>query len=363
VPRFLTETETGRRNPRDRVGGIKLGELQKLWWNWNICEGAFGSDTCASQAQVPEGFLFLAGARKDCESECTEPFLERRCDVPAGTYNIFIPLQNFMLYDFDDDDQGICPGDKFEIAEFLNGLSEPLSNYSELFARLNGGLTEIFYLYDDHRRFFDVCLSGFEICDDCDDPVCTDAGGVDAYPAFGWWALIEDVEINSGEVTTVEESTTNSFGFCTGVKYDLMGVSDTDPEPTDPPVSEPTDPPVDGCAVADFTIYDAETDTPVADFADGTTVCLPASGRVNIEAVLSAGCGRVDRVFLELRGGGKDDDRTERASPYMLYGDERGDIYGRDGFEENVEYVISAIADEDESGELEMTFMFEGVCA
>lgn len=85
--------------------------------------------------------------------------------------------------------------------------------------------------------------------------------------------------------------------------------------------------------------YDATNDIPIGTIDDGSEICLPSDGQVNIEAV-APGC--VGAVLLKLEGEGRKDERYEGTAPYFLYGDQNGDVFGRGGFQPNVDYAISA---------------------
>jgi hypothetical protein len=100
---------------------------------------------------------------------------------------------------------------------------------------------------------------------------------------------------------------------------------------------------ITGALVGPFRVYDADTNA-LVDFPyelEGTGeleyVCLPNSGRVNIEAFIEDICA-IDSVSLLLTGNGETHHQTEYNIPYMLYGNNGSELNGRDGFETGVEY-------------------------
>lgn len=195
--------------------------MQGPWWNWNACEGALQSTdgTCASQDQVPEGWLFLAGAGGGCQEET----LVRTCDIPAGDYKVFIPLVNIGCGDYDDDPDE-CSGTREDCAG-LSALVEPKGSYKQLLFNKNGAAQpqSTFYLYDDDEFYLEDCLNNEKCCDDCDKPRCEKCGGVDVYPSFGHW-FYEEMTFVAGETLTYEVLTNLGGFFCPNVKYVLTAV-------------------------------------------------------------------------------------------------------------------------------------------
>lgn len=198
--------------------------IQGPWWNWNICEGAFGSTdgSCAPQDQVPEGWLFLAGSNR---MGCKDPPLERICEVPAGDYKVLIPIVNVICEDYEDDKDADCHGTREECADSA-AIVEPKSSYDEFFFKIDGVVSpqDVFYLYYEDKFYTEDCLNKEKCCDPCDKPECEKCGGVDHYPSFGWWGY-EERTLEVGNTYTYEiGANLKKIGFCPAVKYILTAV-------------------------------------------------------------------------------------------------------------------------------------------
>ena len=97
------------------------------------------------------------------------------------------------------------------------------------------------------------------------------------------------------------------------------------PIPVPPPTSAPTPvpPPTggDGCQIEGYELWDGDTGLVDADLTRGQTICNPLfSSGISIRVVAPA----CDFVELDLRGPDHSS-RTERAEPFFLFGDRRGD--------------------------------------
>ena len=97
------------------------------------------------------------------------------------------------------------------------------------------------------------------------------------------------------------------------------------PIPVPPPTSAPTPvpPPTggDGCHIEGYELWDGDTGLVDADLTSGQTICNPLFSNGNSIRVVAPAC---DFVELDLRGPDHSS-RTERAEPFFLFGDRRGD--------------------------------------
>jgi hypothetical protein len=70
-----------------------------------------------------------------------------------------------------------------------------------------------------------------------------------------------------------------------------------------------------------------------------------------------------NKVDFELIGGGRMDKYSDPTYPFWLYGNSgiysSGEIYGRDGFELDTEYTVSAIPVNSTSSRIERRFTFK----
>jgi hypothetical protein len=113
-----------------------------------------------------------------------------------------------------------------------------------------------------------------------------------------------------------------------------------------------------GGSISSLVLYDAATvyGSGAGTTIDGSPICYPPSGMVNIEAVTDKCVRKVD---FELTGGGKNDDRTENQFPFFLYGNSGTTLFGEDGFQIGPSYTVSAIPNNDSAKKVEKNFTFK----
>lgn len=216
----------GKKQPV-RIDNKKLYELQHKWWNWVICNDAFSSNYSFTSTYelFPKNTVFLTGGSP---GECMQ-VVERSGVINKRTDTIFLPLVIEAQFDFTDDPEaGICAATPEE-AEENRIVAAAAGNttftsdavVSSLYASLNGASLSSFYLYDDSKFFLNSCPDG-RLCpaDNCDVPQQTDCSVVDFYPVFGWWVLVENLDLNTGDVLVFEFGSTDPT-FCVGTKYTL----------------------------------------------------------------------------------------------------------------------------------------------
>jgi hypothetical protein len=241
------EGEGGGTHHRRLSESDDLKELQKTWWNWNLCSNAYFSTSVEPMNElVPEDAFFLAGYFSDFvvnETTC-KPVLTRTGNITAGNRTVFFPIINYALFDVTDDwllgREGCAksPSDA-DLIRYSYAVDQEarLTNTSvadRLYSTIDGtNLTRVF-LYDGNQFFMDEC-PGFpnrntsyygsgmypDPCDGTDQNI----EGLDSYPLLGWWSI-------DTRVWAVGETHTYEFGApsdCILAKYVLTAVAD-DPD-------------------------------------------------------------------------------------------------------------------------------------
>jgi hypothetical protein len=116
-----------------------------------------------------------------------------------------------------------------------------------------------------------------------------------------------------------------------------------------------------------FILFDAAEEDGWIDYVyDGGTMCRPKSGQVNM--IVLEGC-YTKKVDFRLTGDNRYDTFTDSNFPFHLYGDScdgrcmlQPVLYGRDGFDLDTWYTVTATPDGDHARDVVRTFRFDRDC-
>jgi hypothetical protein len=229
------------------TGTSEQFELQKLWWNWNRCTGAFNNaNFTPMDALVPDNTLFLAGIATDT-SNCSKAG-KRVAPIGTGNQTVLFPLVNSGFADLADDwVLGLCSSAnssaeqevlRFEMATASDANYTSDLYKSTMYARIDGQNVSFFYLYDPSKFYLATCPGG-QMCpeDACDTVPITGCEGIDNFPNLGYWGM-DTREWADGE-THVFEFGGSLYNFCIAVEYTITA-NKSIVSPTSAPTKQPS---------------------------------------------------------------------------------------------------------------------------